>query len=51
MTPPALTPERTPGAEPEPPPENELQALLWVLAVLLGTLEFTWWFFARMYGG
>jgi hypothetical protein len=37
-------------ATPEPPPGNELLALLWVLAVLIGVLELTWWFFDRMYG-
>jgi hypothetical protein len=50
MTPPAPTSGPTRRAEPERPRGNELKALLWVLAVLLGTLEFTWWFFARMYG-
>lgn len=31
------------------PPRNELQALLWVLAILIAVLEFTWWVFDRMY--
>jgi hypothetical protein len=34
---------------PEPPPGNELQAFLWVLAVLIAVLEVTWWLFDRMY--
>jgi hypothetical protein len=51
MTPPAGTRERTRGDGSEPPPGDELVALLWVLAVLLGALELTWWIFARMYGG
>jgi hypothetical protein len=39
------------GAEPEPPPGNELAALLWTLVLLLAVLELTWWLFARMYSG
>jgi hypothetical protein len=31
------------------PPGNELQAFLWVVAVLIGVLELTWWILDRMY--
>jgi hypothetical protein len=37
------------SAAPEPPPGNELQAFLWVLAGLIALLELTWWLFDRMY--
>lgn len=50
MTPPAPSPERSRRQEPEPPPGDDLQALLWVLAALLATMELAWWLFARMYG-
>ncbi len=31
------------------PPGNELAACLWVVAVLIASFEFTWWFFDRLY--
>lgn len=31
------------------PPGNELAALLWVLAVLIGVFELVWWFSDRIY--
>lgn len=35
--------------DPEPPPGNELAAFLWVLAVLLASIELLWWFADRIY--
>ena len=40
---------RSLGADPEPPPGNELAALLWIIAALLAVLEIVWWLFDRMY--
>jgi hypothetical protein len=42
-------PARVPG--PDTPPPNEARAVLWVVAVLLATLELTWWLFNRMFSG
>ena len=33
----------------EQPPDGEPQVFLWVIAVLIGVLELTWWLFDRMY--
>jgi hypothetical protein len=41
--------ERSNGGPPEPPPEGDLKALLWVTAGLLAALELVWWMFERMY--
>lgn len=35
--------------DPDPPPGNELAAVLWSLAVLLGAMELVWWYFDRLY--
>ncbi len=40
---------RSLGADREPPPGNELAALLWIVAALLAVLEIAWWLFDRMY--
>jgi hypothetical protein len=32
-----------------PTPEGDTALLLWVLAVLIATLELGWWLFDRMY--
>ncbi|MDQ3778497.1 MAG: hypothetical protein M3310_06505 [Actinomycetota bacterium] len=37
------------GAEPEPPPGNELTAVLWIVVALLAVLEIAWLLFDRMY--
>ena len=41
--------ERSIGSDPERPPENELTAFLWVLAVLIAVLELAWWLAGRLY--
>jgi hypothetical protein len=41
--------ERPAGDEPEPPPEGELKALLWVTVALIAAFELVWWMFERMY--
>ncbi len=33
----------------DPPPGDELTALLWVVAALIAVFEVTWLFFSRMY--
>jgi hypothetical protein len=40
---------RARGTEPEPPPGNELAALLWIVAALLAAYLVVVWVFARMF--
>ena len=49
MSLPPPTRERPTDTQQESPPANELTLLLWVIAILIGALELTWWLFDRMY--
>jgi hypothetical protein len=33
----------------EPPPEGGLTLFLWMIAVLIASLELAWWMFDRMF--
>jgi hypothetical protein len=49
MRPLTPAPVRPTRRDPEPPPEGGLKVFLWVIAVLIASLELAWWMFDRMF--
>ena len=49
MSPLTPAPVRPTRRDTEPPPEGGLTLFLWMIAVLIASLELAWWMFDRMF--